>query len=96
MPGDVRFCIIVSAWPLLGRHKEFVSEIFIKEHPAMKTILDIDLDKRNSEFCKINKRSLKPEFSRQILDSIKKEAKGRSWAEIYKVDWDIAGKDRDF
>ena len=52
MPGDVKFSIIVSTWSSLGHHKKFVLEIFIKEHPAMKTILAIDLGKSKSVFCK--------------------------------------------
>ena len=63
MPGDVKFSIIVSTWSSLGHHKKFVSEIFIKEHPAMKTILAIDLGKSKSVFCKMDTIELKPRFS---------------------------------
>ncbi len=63
MPGDVRFSILVSGWSPLGRHKKFVSEIFIKEHPAMKTILAIDLGKSKSVFCIMDTIELTPHFS---------------------------------
>jgi hypothetical protein len=46
-----------------GAPQKFVSEIFIKEHPAMKTILAIDLGKSKSVFCKMDTIELKPTFS---------------------------------
>jgi len=42
---------------------KFIDINLIKEHLAMKTILAIDLGKRNSVFCKVNTSSLKPEYS---------------------------------
>ena len=41
---------------------KFIDINLIKEHLAMKTILAIDLGKRNSVFCKLDTSSLKPEY----------------------------------
>ena len=42
---------------------KFIDINLIKEHLAMKTILAIDLGKRNSVFCKLDTSSLKPGYS---------------------------------
>jgi len=44
-----------------GATKIFLKN-FLKEHPAMKTILAIDLGKSKSVFCKMDTINLKPEF----------------------------------
>ena len=59
MPGDVRFSMIVSR----GRHwdaRKICFGNFIKEHPAMKTILAIGLGKSKSVFCKMDTIEFKP------------------------------------
>ena len=49
-----------------GRHRDATKICFgnfIKEHPALKTILAIDLGKSKSVFCKMDTIELKPRFS---------------------------------
>jgi len=53
---------VVRRWDAIN----FIDVNLIKEHLTMKTILAIDLGKRNSVFCKLDTSSLKPEYSTVI------------------------------
>ncbi len=69
MLGDFSV-IVVSTCSPQWRHK-FNNLNLFKEHLTMKTILAIDLGKRNSVFCRLESGSLKPEYFKAKTDAQK-------------------------